>query len=70
MNARLQHSIDQFKQSATKAKPVTVKGKTRVAKLKKVTVKGDSLSTVLRSKRDADSFMSQLNAVIKHQKKK
>lgn len=70
MNARVQHSIDQFKQSATKTKPVTVKGKTRVVKLKKVTVKGDSLATVLRSKRDADTFMSQLNAVIKHQKKK
>lgn len=68
MNAQVQHRLDQFKESAEKVKSSSVKGKTRTVKLKRITVKDDSLVTALRSKKDADIFMSQLNSIIKKKK--
>lgn len=57
-----------FKEVASKTTSVSTKGKRRL-KIKSVTVKQDGLISVLRNKKEATVFMSQLNTIIKSRKK-
>ncbi|WP_184549353.1 hypothetical protein [Mucilaginibacter sp. FT3.2] len=60
MNQQMQNKIEQYKKLAT------VQG-SRVASKGKV-INNDSLSQVIRSKKDADDFMAELEAVVKRAK--
>lgn len=66
MNPQIQNNLDIFKEVATKSVPV--KQKARRLKIKSVTVKDDGLVSILRNKKEATQFMSQLNAIIKNNK--
>ncbi|MCX2477668.1 hypothetical protein OQY15_01120 [Pedobacter sp. MC2016-15] len=62
MNQRLQQKIEQYKQVAS-SKAVVVRS---VADMH--SRRSDSLGSVIRSKKDADVFMSELESIIKRNK--
>ncbi|MBC7758980.1 MAG: hypothetical protein H7069_08995 [Phormidesmis sp. FL-bin-119] len=68
MNPQVKNNLDMFKEVASKTRSVSTKGK-RLLKIKSVTVKKDGLISVLRNKKEATVFMSQLNMIIKSRKK-
>ena len=68
MNPQVKNNLDMFKEVASKTTSVSTKGKRRL-KIKSVTVKQDGLISVLRNKKEATVFMSQLNTIIKSRKK-
>lgn len=68
MNPQVKNNLDMFKEVASKTRSVSTKGKRRL-KIKSVTVKKDGLISVLRNKKEATVFMSQLNMIIKSRKK-
>lgn len=58
MNKNIQDKIDQFKKMAKTQGNKSVSSPVRAGQT-------DSLSQVIRSKKDADDFMAQVNAIIK-----
>ncbi|MEJ7694033.1 hypothetical protein [Daejeonella sp.] len=68
MNPQVKDTLDLFKEVASKTTSGSAKGKRRL-KLKSLTVKKDGLVSVLRNKKEATVFMSQLNTIIKSRKK-
>ena len=58
MNKTIQDKIEQFKKMAKTQGSKSVSPPARSGQI-------DSLSQVIRSKKDADDFMAELNAVIK-----
>ena len=58
MNQRIQHKIDEYKKMASSHKG-------HVTSTRSTTNTQDSLSTVIRSKKDADEFMAELENAVK-----
>lgn len=58
MNQRIQHKIEEYKKMASSHKG-------HAASPRSTTTRHDSLATVIRSKKDADEFMAELESVVK-----
>jgi hypothetical protein len=68
MNPKVKNTLDLFREVASKTASGSAKGKRRL-KIKSATVKKDGLVSLLRNKKEATVFMSQLNTIIKSSKK-
>jgi hypothetical protein len=60
MEKRIQEKIDKYKKAAKSQRPLTAEHVGHTA--------GDSLSKVIRTKKDADNFMSELDRLTKNTK--
>lgn len=58
MNQRIQHKIDEYKKMASSHKG-------HVTSSRATSSRQDSLATVIRSKKDADEFMAELESAVK-----
>ena len=58
MNPRIQHKIDEYKKMASSNKGNVMVSRLTFSRL-------DSLAAVIRSKKDADEFMAELESAVK-----
>jgi hypothetical protein len=58
MNQRIQHKIDEYKKMASSHRG-------HVTAARSTSNRQDSLATVIRSKKDADEFMAELESAVK-----
>jgi len=58
MNQRIQHKIDEYKKMASSHKGNVMVSRLTFSRL-------DSLAAVIRSKKDADEFMAELESAVK-----
>lgn len=61
MNSKVQHKIDEFKKLAASHKGTVTANPSNISRSN--TRREDSLSSVIRSKQDADLFMAELESI-------